>query len=196
VDLQAAVETLREGGLIGYPTETFYGIGADARSGAAVAKIFALKGRPPSEPIPLILPGAEWLSRVALGVPPAAERLARAFWPGPLTLIVRAASWIPPVVTAGGGTVGVRVSSHPVAAALARDFGAPLTSTSANRSGTPPLRSAREVLAAFPGLLVVDGGETPGGLPSTLIDLTADPPRLLRSGPVPWQEISRVINTL
>src|SRR5262245_26821160 len=141
-ELEAAVRLLRAGRLVAYPTETFYGLGADATSSDAVERIFELKGRARSEPIPLILPGPEWLERVATEVPPAAPRLAAAFWPGPLTLIVPAASWIPGAVTAETDTVAVRVSSHPIASALASALGGPLTATSANKSGTPSLRLA------------------------------------------------------
>jgi L-threonylcarbamoyladenylate synthase len=119
--------------------------------------------------------------------------LARAFWPGPLTLIVPAAAWVPEAVHAGTGTVGVRVSPHPVATALARELGAPLTATSANRSGDPPARHPDEVRRAFPEIVVVDGGETRGGPPSTVVDLCVQPARLLRPGAVPWEEIARVL---
>ncbi len=186
-----AADVLRRRGLILYPTETFYGIGADAFSSDAVARILALKGRPADNPIPLILPGPEALFRVARAIPPAARVLAARFWPGPLTLVVQAAEDLPAAITAGTGKVGVRVSSHPIAQGVAVSFGGPITATSANPSGAPP---ARSIAALDPSLaagvdLVIDGGETPGGLPSTVLDLTCDPPRVLREGPVSEPEI-------
>lgn len=190
--LESALAVLRSGGIVAYPTETFYGVGGDARRADAARAVFALKGRAGSEPLPLVLPDAGWLEHVAVELTDLARRLAAAFWPGPLTVVVRAASWVPAEVHGGTGSVGVRVSPHPVAAALARGLGAPLVATSANRSGQPPARRADEVRAVFPDLVVVDGGQTPGGAPSTVVDATGRAPVLLRPGAIPWQQIARI----
>ena len=186
-----AADVLRRRGLVAYPTETFYGIGADAFSPDAVARVVALKGRPADRPIPLILPGPETLSRVARAISPEARILAGRFWPGPLTLVVHGVEDLPAAITAGTGKVGVRLSGHPVAAALAAAFGGPITATSANPGGAPPARSIAELdpLIADGVDLVLDGGETPGGPPSTVLDLTCDPPRVLRGGAVSEPEI-------
>jgi len=186
-----AAEVLARGGVIAYPTETFYGLGAGAMSADAVTRVFALKGRLSDHPIPLILPGPAALDRVARAIPPAARALAARFWPGPLTLVLHAARDLPEAITAGTGKVGVRVSSHPVAAALAAAFGGPITATSANRSGAPPARSIEALDASIAGGidLLLDGGETPGGPPSTVLDVTCAPPRVLRAGRVSESEI-------
>jgi len=186
-----AAQILARGGVIAYPTETFYGFGAGAMSADAVARVFALKGRLPNNPMPLILPNSAALDRVACAIPPAARALAARFWPGPLTLVLQAARDLPEAITAGTGKVGVRVSSHPVAAALATAFGGPITATSANRSGAPPARSIEALDASIAGGtdLLLDGGETPGGPASTVLDVTCDPPRVLRAGRVSESEI-------
>ncbi len=189
--LARGARTIERGGLVAYPTETFYGIGADAFSAPAVARVVALKGRGAGHPIPLVLPGPAALPRVACDIPAAALVLAERFWPGPLTLVLHAVGDLPDLITAGTGKVGVRVSSHPIARGLAACFSAPITATSANRSGENPARSvtAFDPLVAAGVDLILDGGETPGGPPSTVLDLTVDPPRLLREGPVSESEI-------
>jgi L-threonylcarbamoyladenylate synthase len=192
-DLSAALATLRSGGLIAYPTETYYALGCDARLGDAATAVFALKGRPGDAPLPLILPDASWLTQVAREVPRLAHRLAARYWPGPLTLVVPAASWVPSAVHAGTGTVGVRVSLHPVATRLARELGAPLCATSANPSGELPVRDPEAVRRYFPQLVIVDAGETPGGAASTVVGFRRDETQLLRAGAVAWDEILRVI---
>jgi len=189
--LGRAVRILAGGGLVAYPTETFYGIGADAFSAGAVARVFALKGRGAANPIPLILPDPAALRRVARDVPDAARVLSERFWPGPLTLVLHAARDLPDLIAAGTGKVGVRVSSHPVARGLAASFGGPITATSANRSGEEPARSIATLdpLVAAGLDLILHGGETPGGPASTVLDLTCDPPRVLRAGRVPESDI-------
>jgi len=186
-----AAQILARGGVITYPTETFYGLGADAMSADAVARVFALKGRAADNPVPLVLPGPAALDRVARAIPPAARALAARFWPGPLTLVLQAVHDLPEAITGGTGKVGVRVSIHPEAAALAAAFGGPITATSANRSGAPPARSIEALDASIAGGtdLLLDGGETPGGPPSTVLDVTCDPPRVLRAGRVSESEI-------
>lgn len=181
-----AAEALRKGLLVVYPTETFYGLACNPRDPAAVERIYEAKGRPDRMALPLIAGNREAVLLCARDIPTAAHRLMEAFWPGPLTLILPAADDLPPRLLGGGHTVGVRVSSHPIAAALARAVGGPIVATSANRSGGPPPTTADEAAAALGDSvsLILDGGPTRGGSASTVVDLTVDPPRLLRSGAV------------
>jgi len=192
--LARALALLRRGGTVAYPTETFYGLGADALNEAAVGKIFAIKGRGFQNPLPVIIGAREDLAPLVADVPDAALRLMRDFWPGPLTLVFRAAPSIPPLLTAGTGKIGIRLSSHPVARELARRLGGPLTATSANLSGQKEAVSAAEVRANLRHLepdALIDGGPAPGGRGSTVLDVTTDPPTLLREGAIPLARIDR-----
>jgi L-threonylcarbamoyladenylate synthase len=177
---------MRRGGLVAFPTETFYGLGAAAFDVGAVRSVFAVKGRPQSMPLLLLVDSMSMAETVAAGFPETARELARRYWPGPLTLVVVAAPGLPEDVTAGTGTVGVRVSSHPVARGLVAALQAPVTAPSANPTGQPPARTPDAVLAYFDGriAMVLDGGATPGGSPSTVVDVTVSPPRVLRAGPI------------
>jgi L-threonylcarbamoyladenylate synthase len=191
--LGAARAALEDGRLIAYPTETFYGLGADPAREDAVAAIFAAKGRSPGEALPLIAADAAAARRAAAEWSATAERLAGAFWPGPLTIVVPVRPGaVVAGVTAGRDTVAVRVPGHPLARALAAV--APdglLTATSANRSGSPALSTADDVERALgPGVaLVIDAGPSPGGLASTIVDVSSGPPRLIRPGPVPFDRV-------
>jgi L-threonylcarbamoyladenylate synthase len=189
--LEEALTVLREGGVVAFPTDTVYGVGADPLREEAVAALFQAKGRPAEKAIPLLLSEASQMEAVAREVPAAAEILARRFWPGPLSLVLRAREEVPPLVRAGGDTVALRMPAHPVALRLIAAFGRPLAVTSANLSGHPSPATAEEVLAQLQGRipLLVDGGRCPGGEPSTVLDLTVDPPRVLRPGPVTWDEV-------
>jgi len=189
--LEEALTVLREGGVVAFPTDTVYGVGADPLREEAVAALFQAKGRPAEKAIPLLLSEASQMEAVAREVPAAAEILARRFWPGPLSLVLRAREEVPPLVRAGGDTVALRMPDHPVALRLIAAFGRPLAVTSANLSGHPAPATAEEVLAQLRGRipLLVDGGRCPGGEPSTVLDLTVDPPRILRPGPVTWDEV-------
>jgi L-threonylcarbamoyladenylate synthase len=171
---------------VAFPTETFYGLGAAALQPAAVRRIFHLKGRPEDKPLLVLVDSVAMAEAVAADIPPAARALMARHWPGALTLVLRARPHVPVEVTAGSGAVGVRLSGHPVARALVSALGAPVTAPSANPSGLPPPVSAAAVLAHFQGRieLVLDGGPTPGGEPSTVLDVTVDPPRVLRAGAV------------
>jgi L-threonylcarbamoyladenylate synthase len=191
--IEEAAERLRAGAIVAYPTDTFYGLAVDPRSDEAVQKLFQVKGRAASTAIPLIA-GSLAQAMEAGTFSPAARRLAEAFWPGPLTIVVPARAGFSPLLS-GSGTLGVRVPAHAVARALAVSFTAPITSTSANRSGDSPVRSAREVIASLGDELdlVLDGGEAPGGPPSTLVELVDERPVLHRSGAIPW---SRVLESL
>jgi L-threonylcarbamoyladenylate synthase len=184
--LAAAAGILRAGGLVALPTETFYGLGAHAFDDAAVARIFQVKRRPPDKPLLVLVDSLAMIERVAGEVSVRAQRLAARYWPGPLTLVLPAHPSIPAGLTAGTGTIGVRLSSHPVARALVAALGAPLTAPSANPHGGESPRTADEVIAVLgEGCdLVLDAGPTPGGPPSTVLDLTGTVPTVLRPGAV------------
>jgi L-threonylcarbamoyladenylate synthase len=185
-DLEAAADVLREGGLVAFPTETFYGLGANALDPDAVERVFAAKGRPPDKPLLVLVDSPEMLDVVAAEVSPEARRLMGRYWPGPLTLVLPARDVLPAPLTAGTRTIGVRIPSQVVARGLVRAAGVPVTAPSANRHGAPSPRTAAEVLAGLgPRVdLVLDGGPTPGGAASTVLDVTGWPPRVLRPGAV------------
>lgn len=195
--LAEAIRAIAGGEIIAFPTETFYGLGADPARDDAVAKIFAAKGRAPGEALPLIASDVASARRLAAAWSADADRLAAAFWPGPLTLVVPVrAGAVVAGVTAGRDTIAVRVPGHPLARALAAAAPAGvLTATSANRSGSPALSTADAVARALGSgaALIIDGGPSPGGLASTIVDLTEARPRLLREGPVPF---ARVLESL
>ncbi len=192
-DVGRAAERLRAGGLVVYPTETFYGLGALCASAAAVARLAAAKLRPEGKPVPLVAADLAAARAVAAAFPPQAERLAARFWPGPLTLVLPAAPGLPPEVS-GDGTVGVRVPGSALARELSRLAGGPLTSTSANPSGGPPARRPEELDPALLARVdaVLDGGEVPGGLPSTVVAVEPGGLRLLRAGAIPWEDLVAV----
>ncbi len=191
--LDRALDLLKRGGVIAYPTETLYGLGADALNEEAVRKIYAIKGRGFQNPLPVIIGAPEDLAPLVADVPEAAVRLMQHYWPGPLTLVFRGTPRVPTLLTAGTGKIGVRLSSHPVARELARRLHGPLTATSANRSGKRDAATAQDVLADLrcpaPDA-VLDGGPSPGGPGSTLLDVTTDPPTLLRPGAIPFDRTS------
>jgi L-threonylcarbamoyladenylate synthase len=195
--LDAAVNVLRAGGVIAYPTDTLYGLGADASNAAAVGRVFEIKGRDSSQPIPLIAGTLEQVEAVLGPLTPVARRVAEAFWPGPLTLVVRAPSTLPSVLLGGGVTIGVRVPDHVVARALASWLGHPITSTSANRSAEPatadPDAVERWLGRDVDG--IVDTGPAPGGPPSTIIDVSSDVPRLVRAGAVSWGRVVQFLSS-
>ena len=189
---------MREGGVIAYPTETFYGLGADPRNERALEKLYAVKGRGFDKPISIIIGTREDLTHCVQEITPAATILMNQFWPGGLTLLFQAASSFPERLTAGTGKIGVRLSSHPVATLLAQNISGAITATSANRSGEVECVSAGEVIASLGGAVdaVIDGGRTPGGAGSTIVDTTVDPPVVIRMGIVPVSEISRWIRNV
>jgi L-threonylcarbamoyladenylate synthase len=184
--LQAAVRILRAGALVAFPTETFYGLGAHALDAAAVDRVFLAKGRPADKPLLVLVDSIAMVARVAGEVSAHAHRLMDRYWPGPLTLVLPAHPGLPVALTAGTGTIGVRLSSHPVARGLVTALGAPITAPSANPHGAPSPRTADEVMASLGARidLVLDGGQTPGGPASTLLDLTRTPTVVLRTGAV------------
>jgi L-threonylcarbamoyladenylate synthase len=190
-----AAAVLRAGGLVAFPTETVYGLGANALDAAAVGRIFAAKGRPANNPLIVHVADETGARAVAGEWPEAAARLAARFWPGPLTLVVPKAAAVPGIVTAGGSTVAVRVPAHPVALALLRVAGVPVSAPSANRSGQLSPTRAEHVLRGLADRInmVLDGGPTTGGLESTVLDVTSTPPRLLRPGLIGPAELEAVV---
>lgn len=190
-----AAEVIREGGVVVYPTESFYGLGADPANEKALRRIFELKGRGLDSPILLLLPYMEAAELYAARIPDAALALMEAFWPGGLTIVLDAAEGISPLLTAGTGKIGLRFSGHPFARALCRALGSAVTGTSANRTGAPPWDTALEAWESLTGAveLVVDAGRTPGGLPSTVVDASGHPPRIIRMGIVSESELKKVV---
>lgn len=188
-NLSKALQVLKAGGMVAFPTDTVYGLGASAYHAQAIARIYKAKGRSRENPIPILLANMQELSRVTLSPPPMARRLAKRFWPGPITLIVWRKPTLPDEISPSS-TVGVRVPDHPVALTLLTIAG-PLAVTSANKSGDPIARTASEVLEGFGGDidLILDGGMTPGGEPSTVVDCTRASPQILREGPISEVEI-------
>jgi len=184
--LAEAATLLRADDLVAFPTETFYGLGAAALAPAAVRRLVEVKGRPEHKPLLVLIDSIAMAERVVADLPPRARELMARHWPGALTLVLRARADVPREVTAGSGTVGVRLSAHPLARALVSALGEPITAPSANPSGLAPPTTAAEVAAYFGDrvALVLDGGATPGGEPSTVVDVTRDPPRVVRAGAV------------
>jgi len=184
--LREAARVLRRGGLVAFPTETFYGLGAAALDPVAVGRVYAIKGRPTSMPLLVLLDAPSRLAQIVDDVPACAWTLIERHWPGPLTLVFRAAAHVPSALTAGTGTIGVRVPSHEVPRALITHLALPVTAPSANPTGAEPPTTADAVLAYFGDRvdLVLDAGPTAGGAPSTVLDVTVDPPRVLRHGAI------------
>ncbi len=194
-ELEAAISRLRSGGLVAFPTETVYGLGADAANPEAIARVFAAKRRPAENPLIVHASDVEMARRAVRAWPEAAQRLAERFWPGPLTLVLPKAAWVPPAVTAGGDAVAVRVPDHPVAIVLIEAFERPIVGPSANPAGYISPTSAEHVRAHFDEreVLVLDGGPCKAGIESTVLDLTTDPPRVLRRGVVDPEELAAVL---
>lgn len=194
--LTAAAALLHAGELVAMPTETVYGLAADARNPAAVGRIFAAKGRPADHPLIVHLAAADQLDQWARDIPPAARALAAAFWPGPLTLILKRAAGVPAAVTGGQDTVGVRVPAHPAALALLRAFGGGLAAPSANRFGRISPTTAAHVAEELGErlALIIDGGPCAVGIESTIVDLSRGSVEVLRPGAISAAELARVID--
>ena len=195
VELECAVDALRRGRLVAFPTETVYGLGANARDADAVARIFAAKGRPADHPVIVHLPSPELLPRWAARVPDAARRLADAFWPGPLTLVLPRAAGVPDAVTGGLDTVGLRMPGHPVALALLRAFGDGIAAPSANRYGRVSPTLAQHVRDELGDRVdvILDGGRCDVGIESTIVDVSGDAPVLLRPGAITVDMLEAVL---
>jgi L-threonylcarbamoyladenylate synthase len=193
-DLNRAVAVLNSGGVVAFPTETYYGLAVDPFNPLALNHLFTLKQREISKPILTLVDDRESLLVLVQSVPAVYSALMDTFWPGPLTLIFQAKLNLPALLTAGTSTIGVRQSSHPFARQLLRAFGKPLTATSANISGRSAAIDAYEVKAQFGSKidLIFDGGKTPGIGGSTIVGLEGDKPRLIREGVIPFAEIVKV----
>jgi L-threonylcarbamoyladenylate synthase len=193
--LKRAAESILSGGVVAIPTESFYGLAVNPTDVRAIKRLFDVKKRRGDQPILLLIPSVEHLDQYVIHVPHIAHQLMNEFWPGGLTLIFEAKPSLPRELTAGTGKIGVRLSSHPIPTALAQAVGTPITGTSANISGQPACSSAKEV---FRGLgdkvdLILDGGETAGGKGSTVLDVTVDPPVVVREGMVSREVIEKCL---
>jgi len=197
-DIEKAAQALQAGQRVAFPTETVYGLGANALDSEAVKKIFAAKGRPAHDPLIVHISDLRMLDQVVSQVSEEALKLARRFWPGPLTLIMPRHANIPGEVTAGLGSVAVRMPSHPVALALIRQAGIPVAAPSANRFGHTSPTSAAHVLADLDGRIemLLDGGSTPIGVESTVLDVTQSPARILRPGGVSYEALQESLGTV
>ena len=191
----AAAAALRDGDVIGIPTDTVYGLAADPWRSGASDRLFLIKGRPRSVELPVLVSGVQQALELCTGVTDAAQRLMEEFWPGALTIVLPRRPDLNADLGEDDATVGLRAPGHPVPLALCREFG-PFATTSANRHGSPPVVSADEVVRHLPGVeLVLDGGPC-AGQPSTVVDATGEVPKLLRSGAVPWERILEVAGAL
>jgi L-threonylcarbamoyladenylate synthase len=190
-----ATGILKRGGVIAYPTETFYGLGADAANEKAIEKIYAIKGREDRKPISIIIGSAQDVDTFAIKISEESRKLMERFWPGGLTLVFDAAPAIPRILTAERGTIGIRYSSHAIAAHLARNLSGALSATSANISGEKESTSVDEVIETLGERIdaIIDGGITPGGSGSTIVDVSMEPPIILREGIVPSSLIDEII---
>jgi L-threonylcarbamoyladenylate synthase len=185
-EIAEAAAVLRNGGLVAFPTESFYGLGADALNADAVARVFRAKGRPDSKPLLVLVNSVAMAETLVVEIPSGARELMARHWPGPLTLVLNAAPHLPAGLTAGTGTIGIRLPGHAVARALVEAARVPLTAPSANPSGAPPPTTVSAVQSYLDGVvdLILDGGNTAGGAGSTIADCTSWPPRVLRQGRV------------
>ena len=193
--LKQAAELIRAGRLVAFPTETVYGLGANALDAGAVARIFAAKGRPATSPMIVHVDSVGMARSLAREWPDAAGALARRHWPGPLTLVLPKRDSVPAIVTAGLPTVGLRMPAHPLALALIRAAGVPIAAPSANRFTQLSPTTAEHVRRGLGDAvdLILDGGTTPGGVPSTVVDCTSNPVKVLREGPIPAVEIFELL---
>lgn len=192
--VEAAVRILKSGGVVAIPTDTLYGLAADALNENAVERIFSIKGRSKGMALPLLLADADDIVKWAIDIPDTAWLVARRFWPGALTLVLKKDESISDAVSGGLDTIALRVPNHQMPRAIARGLGAPITGTSANRSGSPGLTTAEAVRREFGSEvdLVIDAGETSQGLASTVLDLSGKQPRILREGTVSLREIEEL----
>ncbi len=189
--INEAVSILKAGGVVAFPTDTLYGLGADVFSPAALDKVFAIKQRPTGLALPVLVSSWDQMKMVARNIPEPALRAARRFWPGPLTLILLKGEGLPDRVTGGGDTVAVRMPDHRAPLALAEGLGRPITGTSANLSGGPDLLTLSELEADLGGLVdyIVKSGPAPQGTPSTVVDASGGEPRLVRAGAVDFDTV-------
>jgi L-threonylcarbamoyladenylate synthase len=196
--IDAAVAVLQNRGVIAYLTDTLYGLGADARSALAIEKIFSIKGRTVEKALPVIIGEKQMLRRWVEDVPPIAEKLMEQFWPGPLTLIFRATAALPALLTGNTGKIAIRLPAARLAREISKGLDAPIVATSANRSGEPVADSAQRIAELFGDVvaLILDSGPPMSKQPSTLLDVTVQPPLLVRAGAVPVSIIIKKIGDL
>ena len=196
--IKLAIAILKKGGIVAFPTDTVYGLGADPLNEQAVDRIYKVKKRPPNLPLPLLLAEKSDLLKVASVVPEIAWQLVERFLPGGLTLVLRKSSWVPGSVTAGGDTVAVRIPDHPVPIALIRGLGTPIVGTSANISGRPSPVTAEQVREQLGDKVdfIIDGGRCPGGTESTVLDVSSKVPALIREGGIPRAELAKLCGSL
>lgn len=192
--LEKAGQVLSSGGIVAYPTESYYGLAVDIENREAINRLFLLKNREPAKPILILIPDTGLLNEYAAEIPDMAVKLMDEFWPGGLTMLFKAGRKISPLLTAGSGKIGIRHSGHPLASALAGVTGRPVTGTSSNISGSPPCTRASEVSACFGNDvdLIIDSGDTRGGKGSTILDITTAPPVILREGIVLEKDILKI----
>lgn len=192
--LQHAADVVRSGGLIVYPTETLYGIGADATNPEAINRISGAKRRAELKPILLLVDSLEMMSPLVATIPPSARTLIEGYWPGPLTLVFTASDRVPVELTRGSSTIGIRIPSSRLCLRLLANLGSPLTSTSANLSGGVPAQTVQEIQKDLTGIdLYLDAGKLPVSLPSTVIDVSGRSPRLLRRGAIAVEQIQQAL---
>lgn len=194
--LKIAGNIISSGGSVAFPTESFYGLGVDATNEKAVQQLFAIKKRGVDHPVLILISTREMLGQYVAHIPDVANTLIREFWPGGLTLVFEARPKTPRSLTAGTGKIGVRLSDHPIATGLVQSAGLPITGTSANVSGEPACVNAEGVSRSLGKTvdMILDGGETEGGKGSTILDITVDPPRVLREGMVSREDLKRLIS--
>ena len=196
--IEKGISILKQGGLVAFPTDTVYGLGAWANNEQAVEQVYRVKERPRNMALPLLLADISQIDEVAEPVPPIVWLLAHNFLPGALTIVLHKSNLVPDIITAGGITVAVRIPAHPIPIALAQGLGAPIVGTSANLSGKPSALTADEVYSQFGNKidLVIDGGRCPGGRESTIIDVTEEEPVILREGAISREELKQVCGSI
>jgi len=195
--LKKAKTVLLSGGMVAFPTESFYGLAVNALDEEAIRRLFTIKKRQDDNPLLILIPSIDILDHYVNNIPEIAHRLIKEFWPGGLTLVFDAGPKISPLLTAGTGKIGVRLSSHPIATALTGSIDLPITGTSANISGQPACTTAGEVFHSLGKEvdLILDGGQTKGGKGSTILDITISPPEILREGMVSRKQLKQFILT-
>lgn len=192
--VDTGISILKRGGIVAFPTDTIYGLGAAAYLPQAVKRIYEVKKRPLNMPLPLLLANTAQIEEVTSYMPPVAWKLIQSFLPGALTLVLFKSALVPDIVTAGGKTVALRIPAHPVPIALIKGIGMPITGTSANLTAMPVSLTADDICSQFEDRLdlIIDGGRSPGGHESTIVDLTGEKPLILRQGAIPVEKIRRV----
>lgn len=190
--IEKASVIILNGGVVAFPTETFYGLGADAFNERALRRIFEIKGREGNKPLLLLLAEVNWLAPLVKRIPPLAQKLMDRFWPGPLTLVFEAQTHLSPLITGNTGKVGLRISSNSLTQTLVQTIGKPITGTSANLSGKPSPTTAEEVIDALGNKVeaILDGGKTPGGIGSTVLDISGPSPLIIRQGALPYEVLA------